>query len=213
MKFSKNKRFSTIFLSLLIILSMFITPVYCSGGGGSGGGGGSSVNLELVSSTPSSGSTIDTDSSITLVFNKNVAHDDVKSINSDSIKLVSKDGQDVPIEVIFADTNLEPEKRTEIVVKPKETLSEDTSYTLQISSSLKAKNGMNLDKDTSVSFTTKGVGETKDDKSSDKDKEVTNLNPNDSSNGEFDFTKVLLIPTILVAVIVIFSINKVKSKR
>lgn len=156
MKFNKGRKFLPIFLSILILLSIFTNPIYCSGDG-SGGGGGSSIHLDLVGSTPSSGSSIDTNPSIKLLFNKNVAHDAVKGINSSSIKLVSNNGQTIPIDVIFADINLEPEKRREIIVKPKQTLSEGTLYTVQVSPSLKAKNGMTLDKNASISFTTKGV--------------------------------------------------------
>ncbi len=123
---------------------------------------------------------VEPDSNITLVFNKNVVNFSVKENNIKCISLKNEDGQVVPSELIFPDDQIEPDKKREIYIDPVENLNENTTYTVEISSEMMAKNGSTLGKTVYVSFTTissvaQEVPETKNTEQPVKaNKEVTN---------------------------------------
>jgi hypothetical protein len=94
------------------------------------------------------------DSIIKLVFNKNVVNFSVKENNLKCISLKNDDGQVVPSELIFPDDQVEPDKKREIYIDPVENLNENTTYTVEISSDMLAKNGSTLGEAVYVSFTT-----------------------------------------------------------
>jgi hypothetical protein len=97
---------------------------------------------------------VDTDSNIKLIFNKNVVNFSVKENNLKCISLKNEDGQVVPSELIFPDDQIEPDKKREIYIDPVENLNEKTTYTVEISSDMLAKNGSTLGETVYVSFTT-----------------------------------------------------------
>lgn len=111
--------------------------------------------LDLVESAPADGSQgVAVDSHIYLLFDKNVVNFQLKENNLRCFTLLDPQNQAVPIEVILADDQIEPEKRNEIIVKPKVALKANTTYRLEISPELQAKNGQTLGKKLVISFTT-----------------------------------------------------------
>lgn len=97
---------------------------------------------ELVESNPSRGaSSVSIDTEIYLLFNKNVVNMSVKENNRNNIRLIDESGKEIPIDIIFADDQIEPEKRREILIKPKENLKKSTTYKVQILPDFMAKNG------------------------------------------------------------------------
>ena len=94
------------------------------------------------------------DSNIKLVFNNIVVNFSVKENNIKCINLKTEDGQVVPSELIFPDDQIEPDKKREVYIDPVETLNENTTYTVEISSDMMAKNGSTLGETVYVSFTT-----------------------------------------------------------
>lgn len=111
--------------------------------------------LDLVESNPQDGSkAFAVDSQIYLLFDKNVVNFQIKDNNLQCFTLFDPQNQSVPIEVILADDQIEPEKRNEIIIKPKTALKGNTAYRLEISPELQAKNGQTLEKKIVISFTT-----------------------------------------------------------
>jgi len=109
----------------------------------------------LVESTPQNAAqNISVDAQIKLIFNKNVVNLTVKDNNSKCFSLFDSNNQTAPIEVIFPDDQIEPDKKREIYLKPKEPLKENTTYKVVISPELQAKNGSSLEKCISLAFTT-----------------------------------------------------------
>ncbi|NMB27567.1 MAG: Ig-like domain-containing protein [Tissierellia bacterium] len=110
---------------------------------------------ELVESIPQIGATsVSVDTEIYLLFNKNVVNMNVKENNRNNIKLIDGDGKEVPIEIVFADDQIEPEKRREIIIKPVEPLAKSSTYKVQIFPDFMAKNGKTVGKLTEVKFET-----------------------------------------------------------
>lgn len=109
----------------------------------------------LVESTPQNAAqNIAVDSQIKLIFNKNVVNLTVKDNNSTCFNLFDSNNQTVPIEVIFADDQIEPDRKREIILKPNELLKENMTYKLEISPNLQSKSGSTLEKSVSLTFTT-----------------------------------------------------------
>ncbi len=97
---------------------------------------------------------VEPDSTIKLIFNKNVVNFSVKENNLKCISLKNEEGQVIPSELIFPDDQIEPDKKREIYIDPVEDLKENTTYTVEISPDMLAKNGSTLGETVSVSFTT-----------------------------------------------------------
>ncbi len=91
---------------------------------------------------------------IKLLFNKNVVNFKVKENNSKCFKLLYENKEIIPMDIIFADDQIEPDKKREIILEPKEALKENITYTVEISSELQAKNGSNLGEKVSFDVTT-----------------------------------------------------------
>ncbi len=144
-------------LWVLIFLVFISTPVsYGESGDGSGGGGA----FKFVESIPeNSAKGVRPDEEVKLLFNKNVVNFSVKDNNAKCFSIKDADNKEVPIEVIFADDQIDRDKRREIILRPKEPFDQNTAYTVHISPNLKAKNGDNLGKDVSISFTTVSSGD------------------------------------------------------
>lgn len=142
-------------------------PVTISLAGGSGGGtgggtgGNSSDPLTLVSSTVTDGQTdVGLTPEVTMVFSKNVTDLSVKEANLACFKLEKKDGGEVAYEVLMADSQVEPDKKNDVVVKPSAELDAGTEYIVTISKALTSKSGTSLAEDIVISFTTAAGGET-----------------------------------------------------
>lgn len=133
-----NKKF--VVLLVLAFLMVIAVPSYA---------------LDLVESKPKNADQgVALDSEIYLLFDKNVVNFKIKDNNARCFTLLDDRNQVVPIEVIFADDQIEPEKRNEITVKPQELLKSGTTYKLEVSPELQAKNGTSLEKKLAISFVT-----------------------------------------------------------
>lgn len=118
-------------------------------------GDGKNVALDLVESTPENGANgVVLDAQIKLIFNKNVVNMTVKDNNSNCFLLLDANNQVVPIDVFFPDDQIEPDRKREIILKPKEVLTENMTYQVAIEPELQAKNGTSLDRSITFSFTT-----------------------------------------------------------
>jgi hypothetical protein len=129
-------------LTVILLLTLSIPLVFADNGGGGGGGtgGGSEDPLALVSATPADGAVnVMQPLEIKLVFNKNVAHMSVRDANAEKFSLSAPNGVLVPLIVQIADDQIEPEKRDEVILIPKEQLASDTIYTIIISAGLESK--------------------------------------------------------------------------
>jgi hypothetical protein len=94
---------------------------------------------------------------IELVFTNNVVNASVRDNNAACFSL-ENGGKTVPIDVIMADDQVEPNLKRVISVAPKSQLDEGKKYSLVISGSLTAKNGNRIGEDTVITFTTAGGG-------------------------------------------------------
>lgn len=150
---------------LILVLSLLVlaaSPVFAGGGkgsgtgGGTGSGGGNGEPLMLTSSDPADGQKdVQVEGHIKLVFSKNVTNMTVKENNLKCFSL-TQDSTIVPIKVIIADDQVEPEKKNDIEVVPDNELLPGVTYTLKVDGSLKSKSGVDLGKEISISFTTAG---------------------------------------------------------
>lgn len=148
-------RFIGILLAVVFCLAIMAAPALS--GQGDGSGGGQNNPLTLVSSAPSAGQEdVELPVLIKLSFSKNVINMTVSDNNRKCFSLYSADGVLVPIEVIMADDQIEPEKKRDIAVKPLQDLKPGTSYTLKVSQELRSKSGVCLEKPVSITFVTKG---------------------------------------------------------
>lgn len=156
LKFRQKTR-SSLVLALVVLFCLFLTlPVLAEGGSGDGSGGGHDAPLGLASSSPADGaSNVAVNTQIKLTFNKNVINMSVKDNNVKCFALYNN-GQQVPISVIMADDQIQPEYKREVTIAPQQSLQPGSSYTLKISPELQAKSGSVLGQEVKVSFTTAG---------------------------------------------------------
>ena len=155
LKFRQKTR-SSLVLALVVLFCLFLTlPVLAEGGSGDGSGGGHNTPLGLASSNPADGaSNVAVNTQIKLTFNKNVINMSVKDNNVKCFALYNN-GLQVPINVIMADDQIQPEYKREVTIAP-QSLQPGSSYTLKISPELQAKSGAVLGQEIKVSFTTAG---------------------------------------------------------
>ncbi len=150
-----RRKFISILLAAVFCLAIMAAPALSGQEDGSGGGQGNP--LILVSSNPADGQKdVELPVLINLSFSKNVINMTVSDNNRKCFSLYSADGLLVPVEVIMADDQIEPEKKRDIAVKPLHDLKSGTSYTLKISQELRSKSGVCLEKPESITFVTKG---------------------------------------------------------
>lgn len=152
------------FCMMFLVFCTLLIPVtaYAAGGGGDGKGGGNgsgtgsnSGGLSLTSSTPADGThDVTLPVQITLTFSNNVVNMTVKDNNLKCFTLSASDGSSIPVDVKMADDQVEPDKKRDVILVPKEELKLNTEYTVTISSELKAKNGDVLGKDVKATFDT-----------------------------------------------------------
>lgn len=156
---------ASILVSLALALLFMPVTISLAGGSGGGTGGGTGGNssdpLTLVSSTVTDGQTdVGLTPEVTMVFSKNVTDLSVKEANLACFKLEKKDGGEVAYEVLMADSQVEPDKKNDVVVKPSAELEAGTEYIVTISKALTSKSGTSLAEDIVISFTTAAGGET-----------------------------------------------------
>ncbi|MEL7647545.1 MAG: Ig-like domain-containing protein [Sedimentibacter sp.] len=145
----------SLILAVLIAASSY--PLYASE---SDSVDGKSVDFQLVGSNPADSSKdVPADVTITLLFNKNVVNFSVKDNNLNCIFLKDSNNQIVEANLIFPDDQVEPDKKREIYIDPLSDLKENTTYTVEISADMLAKNGSTLGEPSYVSFTTQGTHE------------------------------------------------------
>ncbi len=124
------------------------------GGNGSGGGtgGGSAAPLVVESASIEDGAQVKADDSITLVFSKNVCEAGVRDANMALASVKDAQGVDVPVTVVLADDQVEPDKKNDMVIKFNEPLKEG-AYTLTAKAGITSKSGDTLAEDYLLHFT------------------------------------------------------------
>lgn len=152
-----NRIFSKAAALLFILLLSYLVIGQIAFAEGDGTGGGSSEPLSLVSSSISNGATgVSVKPSITLTFSKNIVNMSVSANNKNCFSLLNANGANVPIDIIFADDQIDREKRNDALIIPKANLAPGTNYTLVVSSALRSKSGVTMGSDIRISFTTEG---------------------------------------------------------
>lgn len=149
-------------ITLLTVLLCFMgaaTVLAGDGNGtGTGSGGGKQNSLTLESSEPADGQKdVNLPAEIRLTFSKNVVNMTVKDMNEKAFTLSSSEGSKIPIEIIMADDQIEPDKNQEVILKPLQDLKPGTAYKVTIAPELKSKSGVSLEKETNVNFVTMGT--------------------------------------------------------
>ena len=143
---------------LIVLLLLVNTSIPAFAGNGDGSGGGQGNPLSLAAASPANGQQgVPTTGQINLTFTKNVINMSVKNNNLTCFSLTTASGESVPILVLMADDQMEPEKKREIAVKPKAELKPGTTYRLTIAAGLQSKSGVTLGKPVTLSFTTAGT--------------------------------------------------------
>lgn len=121
------------------------------------GGGGKNNPLTLDSSNPEQGQKdVALSTEIKLTFSKNVVNMKVKDENEKCFALETADGTNIPIEVQMADDQIEPDKKNDVILVPKEELKEGTTYTVKVSPQLQSKSGVSIEDELNLTFTTLG---------------------------------------------------------
>lgn len=135
-----------------MIAAVLVLTVLC----GTALAGDKPVSLD-TSSVEDGQTDVPVDVVIELVFTNNVVNVSVRDNNAACFSLESG-GKTVPIDVIMADDQVEPNLKRVISVAPKSRLDEGKKYSLVISGSLTAKNGNSIGEVTTITFTTEGGG-------------------------------------------------------
>lgn len=152
-----NKDRLLVGLLVLILNFVGVLPlVYAENGDGSGGGHDNP--LTLLSSTPAPGQKeVPISEEINLHFSKNVVNMTVKDNNMHCFALYDSNGNLIPVRVIMADDQVEPEKKRDIVLKPLQALKPGTGYIIQVAPNLTSKSGVTLGQEINIAFTTAGA--------------------------------------------------------
>ena len=170
-----KKLTSTLLTGMLFaLLCMFVVLPACAGDG-NGMSEGNSNPLSLVSSNPASGQkNVELPVEIRLSFSKNVINMTVKDKNRQCFALYNASGVRVPVEVIMADDQMEPEKKREVALKPLQELQPDTAYTVKVAPELQSKSSVTLGKGAIITFVTAGAAKSEkaDNNSGDGETEI-----------------------------------------
>ena len=132
------------FLFLLAFSSQISAEVFASESGGEW--------LTLTAISPEDGR-IGAEDSITLTFSNNVINEAVRDNNIGAFTLYDADGGIVPIDVILADEQINPDAKRLVSVKPVAALETGGEYTLVISDRMQAKNGSHTEAAYRIAFT------------------------------------------------------------
>lgn len=145
------------FILFILVLSSFIMGQIAFAAG-DGAGGGKSEGLTLVSSSIKDGTKgVSLKPEIKLTFSKNIVNMTVADNNKKCFSLRNENGTNVPINVIFADDQVDFTDRNNAVIIPKSNLEQGTTYSLVISSSLQSKSGVTTGQEIRITFTTEGT--------------------------------------------------------
>lgn len=146
-------------LLLIFLLSSLFAGQIAFAGNGDGTGGNSNDPLSLISSSIKDGATgVPLKPEITLVFSKNIVNMAVKDNNLKCFSMKNENGTIVPIDVIFADDQVDFADRDNAVITPKTNLTQGTNYTIVVSSQLESKSGTRVGGNgITISFTTEGT--------------------------------------------------------
>lgn len=163
---------------------------------GSGSGGGKQTPLTLESSAPIDGQKdVKLPVEIKLKFSKNVVNTAVKDKNIKGFRLSSADGLVIPIEVIMADDQMEPDKNQEVSIKPLQDLKTGTAYKVTIASEVQSKSGAALGKEAVLNFITAG----------------TNPSPVEKTTDGFSYNSILI--GIGAVIVLVFGFVYYKRKK
>lgn len=144
---SVKRVFITLCIVLPVLLLSVLAPIASAG----------DEPLSLEKSSIADGQKdVPLDASIELLFTNNVVNQSVAKNNASCIKLYQSSNE-VPVDVVMADDQLQPEKKRVITVVPKQQLQKGMQYRLVISKDMTAKNGISIGKETTIAFTTQGA--------------------------------------------------------
>lgn len=154
----KNRFLSkTKLLFFIIVLSSFVIG-QTAFAEGDGTGGGKSEPLTLVSSSIKDGANgVSLKPEIKLTFSKNIVNMSVNENNKNCFSLHTASGTVIPINLVLADDQIDFEKRNDATITPKANLEQGTTYSVVVSSTLKAKSGVTTGKEIRLTFTTEGT--------------------------------------------------------
>lgn len=137
----------------VLLLTVIALPVLAANG--DGGGDSKDEPLSLVSANPADGQQdVSLKVKIHLSFNKNVVNMSVKENNQKCFTLYSANNDVVPVNVVIADDQMEPEKKRDIVLIPLRELQPAIAYTVKVAPELKSKSGETLGKQLAITFVT-----------------------------------------------------------
>ncbi|MCL2121290.1 MAG: Ig-like domain-containing protein [Clostridiales bacterium] len=142
------------FLCLLFVIPNAGTAFASSG---SDEGGGRGEPLVLVETSIVDGQ-MEAEGMITLTFSNNVINESVRENNRRSLSLYDERQNEIPIEVLMADEQIQPDAKRDISVKPAVSLTPGAVYTLVVSQTMQAKNGAYTDKVYSIAFSVTDAG-------------------------------------------------------
>lgn len=143
---------------LLVILILFLgTGLWAAPkGGGDGSGGGYMFPLSLDSSTLRRNAVnVELRPEIKLSFSKNIAHMSVREANKSYVYILDSKGKKIDSLVYIADDQVEPDKRRDLTITPKEDLRPGARYTLVVEKGVKSKSDFNLEDEVRIDFTTR----------------------------------------------------------
>lgn len=156
-KFRRRARLPLILLLGVFCCTMAVLPALAGQGDVSGGGKNNPLSME--SSSPADGQkNVALPVEIKCSFSKNVVNMTVSDNNKKCFALYSADGKKVPVEVVMADDQVDPENRRNIVLRPLQGLEPGTTYTVKVAPELQSKSGVNLGEEVVITFTTAGEG-------------------------------------------------------
>ncbi|WP_251554077.1 Ig-like domain-containing protein [Neobacillus muris] len=144
-------------LAFFLVLSSFMMSQKAFAEG-DGTGGGKAEGLMLVSSSINDGAVgVPVKPEIKLTFSKNIVNMTVNENNKKCFSIQNSAGGIVPINVIFADDQIDFAGRNDAIITPKANLSQAETYHLIISENLKSKSGVATGKEIRITFTTEGT--------------------------------------------------------
>lgn len=146
-----KKKILPLLLCVIFALMLTVRPTLAD----DGSGGKKNNPLVLNSSSPSDGAKdVPVQTEISLNFSKNVVHMTVRDENKKCFSLLDANGKSVPVDIIMADDQVEPEKRRDVCLKPLQDLEPGAVYTVKVAPSFQSKSEVTLGEELKISFTT-----------------------------------------------------------
>lgn len=196
------------FLSVLLLFIFSLTPVSVlaagnggGGGQGNGSGGGNNQPLSVESASVEDGGNISPEDGITLVFSKNVVNASVADTNKTLFTVMDNAGNSIPVEVVLADDQVEPDKKNDVVIRFPEGL-EDGTYILTAQAGITAKSGDVLSEDYTLNFTV-GAEDATSATTTEPTSDNASAAPETSANTETSSNTSTIIVIVVVIVVVV----------